>query len=345
MTLLKEIYQQPGILANSLSEQWKPVQAVANELRKSTHSYIFLAARGTSDHAGLYLKYLFGAYNHLPVALAAPSLFSVYHTPPDLTGALVIAISQSGKSPDILAVVEEGKRQEVPTLAITNDLDSPLARKADFVIDIAAGKELAVAATKTYTAQLLSIAMLSLGLNFEPERFHQLESLPGQIAEVLKQEENIARAAERYCYMSNCVVLGRGYNYATAFEWSLKMKELAYVVADPYSSADFMHGPIAVVGKGFPVMAVLPQDEVFPELYELVRKLKIQHQAEMLVISNRSKALELADNGIPLPHDLPAWVSPMVSIVPAQLFCYYLTKIKGLDTETPRGLQKVTETL
>jgi glucosamine--fructose-6-phosphate aminotransferase (isomerizing) len=140
------------------------------------------------------------------------------------------------------------------------------------------------------------------------------------------------------------VVIGRGYNYATANEWALKLKELAYVVAEPYSSADFQHGPIAIVTPGFPILAVLPRGAVFEDAYGLLSGLVEEHGAELVVASNDATALGLARTPLPLPADLPEWLSPLVGIVPAQLFCYHLTRAKGYDTETPRGLLKVTRT-
>lgn len=150
--------------------------------------------------------------------------------------------------------------------------------------------------------------------------------------------------AERYRYMSHCVVIGRGYNYATAFEWSLKLKELTYVVAEPYSSADFRHGPIAMVDRGFPVMAVNPGGRVFDDIQALLERLLKDHQAELLVISDRARCLELAQSPMPLPQGIPEWLTPLVAIVPAQLFAYHLTRSRGLDPEQPRAIHKVTET-
>jgi glucosamine--fructose-6-phosphate aminotransferase (isomerizing) len=298
----------------------------------------------------LYAKYLWGAYNKLPAALATPSLFTMYGQPPLLRDCLVVGISQSGKSPDIVGVLEEGKRQGRPTLAITNAPDSPLAHAADFVIDVQAGVEAAVAATKTYTAELMAIAMLSVALQDEldpagaSERQRALAEVPGWIEQVLHQEEFIAQAAPRYRFMHQCVVLGRGFNYSTAYEWSLKLKELAYVLAEPYSSADFLHGPIAMVERGFPVMAVAPAGSVFASMMELLERLRHDQRAEMLIISDEARAQALAHTAIALPGGIPEWLTPLASIIPAQLFTYYLTQVKGFDTETPRSIRKVTET-
>lgn len=344
MTLRDEIFEQPLALERLLRNQQAVVQALARALVSQDIRYIFLAARGSSDNAGLYAKYLWGQANDLPIALAAPSLFTLYESPPRLAGALVVAISQSGQSPDILRVVEAGRQQGCPTLAITNSPDSPLAAAAEFVIDIQAGPERAVAATKTYTAQLLAVVMLSLGLRPDPALQEALALVPGWVQATLDQEAEIARLAARYRFMDTCVVLGRGYNYATAYEWSLKLKELAYVLAEPYSSADFLHGPIALVARGFPVLAVAPRGRVLADMQHLLERLRQEQKAELLLISDDEATCQLGHSHIRLPSGVPESLTPLVGIVPAQLFCYYLTREKGFDTEAPRGLSKVTET-
>lgn len=345
MSLFAEIHSQPNFLRQSFEKNLSPINDIAQGLKKVNYNYAFLAARGTSDNAARYANYLWGAVNQCPVALATPSLFSIYDQPPKLDGALVIGISQSGQSPDIVNVVAEGKKQGRPTLAITNALDSPLARSADFVIDIAAGEENAVAATKTYTNQLLVIAMLSAALANDESLMAQIARLPDWVSIVLQKDEHIAHQVLRYRYMERCVILGRGFNYATAFEWSLKLKELTYIVAEPYSSADFRHGPIAVIAEGFPVMAVAPSGHVYHDMLTLLKKLRDEYRAELLVISDRREALDLATSPIELPDDIPEWLSPIVSIVPGQLLSYYLTVVKGYNTESPRGLKKVTKTI
>lgn len=344
MGLRDEIYEQPVVSQRLIDERWIHIHEVAEIIRQRQIDYAFLAARGTSDHAGLYAKYLWGAYNRLPVALATPSLFSLYELPPHLSSALVMGISQSGQSPDIVSVVDEGRSQGALTLAITNAPDSPLAETAELVVHIGAGTERAVAATKTYTAQLVAIALLSVALRQDTEQLAVLRQLPAWISDALKLESEIARAAQRYRYMEQCVVLGRGFNYATAFEWALKIKELTYSVAQPYSSADFQHGPVAMVARGFPVFAVVPSGAVFDDVLSLLKRLKDEHQVELFIISDQSTALDLADTALSLPKDIPEWLSPIVSIVPAQLFCYHLTRAKGFDTEEPRSLSKVTKT-
>jgi glucosamine--fructose-6-phosphate aminotransferase (isomerizing) len=344
MGLKDEILEQPAVWRRLLDRQSGQVALIAAEFRRQQIDQIFLAARGTSDNAGRYAQYLWGAQNGLPVALAAPSLFTLYR-PPRLRGALVVGISQSGESPDIVAVLEEGRRQNRPTLAITNEPDSPLARIADYVIDVQAGEETAVAATKTYTASLMAVAMLSAAWSMEPELSAALASVPNLGEQALQVGDRLAELVKHCAAVDRCVVLGRGFQYATAFEWALKLKELAYVLAEPYSSADFQHGPLALVERGFSIFAVATGGEPYAGMFELLSSLHQKHAANLVVLSDQKPALALAQSPIALPPGIPEWVSPLVSILPAQLFTYYLTVEKGWDTESPRTISKVTYTV
>jgi glucosamine--fructose-6-phosphate aminotransferase (isomerizing) len=344
MTLHSEIFEQPERLASLLGNQKQTVLEIARAIQSRNVQYAFLAARGTSDNAGRYANYLWGAHNGLPLALATPSLFTYYQSPPRLQGALVIGVSQSGQSPDIVSVVEEGRRQGCLTLAITNETDSPLANAADLVLDVQAGAEKAVAATKTYTSELMAIAMISAALNNSEERWNELASVSRWAEQALVLDQEIAQMAQRYRYMSQCVVLGRGFNYATAFEWALKLKELTYMIADPYSSADFQHGPIAMVEGGFPILAVAPSGKVQDSMRDMLARLRRDKEAELVVISDTADVLALAQSPIRLPPQVPEWLSPLVSILPAQLFACHLTEVKGYDAEAPRSITKVTET-
>jgi glutamine---fructose-6-phosphate transaminase (isomerizing) len=344
VTLKSEIFEQPERIANLLHGQRQAVEEIAGAIRQRNIRYVFLAARGTSDNAGRYANYLWGAQNHLPLALATPSLFTYYNQPPKLDGALVVGVSQSGQSPDIVSVVDEGRRQGCLTLAITNVSGSPLGSAADLVLDIQAGEEKSIAATKSYTTELMAIAMLSAALTKDKTHWRELGKTSFWVEKVLKQDPSIARMAERYRYMRQCVVLGRGFNYCTAFEWALKLKELTYTVAESYSSADFQHGPIALVEGGFPVLAIAPQGKVFETMLEMLGRLRGDHMAELVVISDDKRALSLAQSPIPLPEGMPEWLTPIVSIIPAQLFVYHLTRAKGIDPEKPRTIGKVTET-
>ncbi len=344
MTLHSEIFEQPERLASLLDRQKQTALEIAKAIRSRDIQYAFLAARGTSDNAGRYANYLWGAHNQLPMALATPSLFTYYQSPPRLRDALVVGVSQSGQSPDIVSVLEEGRRQNCLTLAITNAPDSPLAETADFILDIQAGPEKAVAATKTYTTELMAIAMLSAALDNSNERWNELASVSKWAEQALALDVQIAQMTQRYRYMNQCVVLGRGFNYSTAFEWALKLKELTYIIAEPYSSADFQHGPIAMVEGGFPVLAIAPKGKVHGSMKDMLTRLRKDKDAELVVISDDADTLALAQSPIQLPPRIPEWLTPLVGILPAQLFACHLTEVKGYDTEKPRSITKVTET-
>ncbi len=344
MGLKDEIFEQPAVLRGWLDTQLDAARHIVQAIRQCEIDYVFLAARGTSDHAGVYAQYLWGALNRLPVALAAPSLFTWYAESPRLRHSLVVGISQSGQSPDVVSVIREGRRQGALTLAITNTIGSPLAEAAEFTLDIRAGEEKAVAATKTFTAELLALAALSATLTERSEIVAALWGVPAAVEAALTLDGEAERIAAQHREMSTCVVLGRGYSYAAALEWALKLKELTYVFADSYSAADFQHGPIAIVERGFPVLAIAPRDAVLPDVLALLRRLRDEHQAELLVVSDDDEALALGHAALRMPSNVPDWLTPIVSIVPAQLYCYHLARAKGYDTETPRHIRKVTLT-
>ena len=344
MGLHDEIFEQPQVLQRILETQSQAVERAVKAVRQRELEFVFLVGRGTSDYAGIFAQYLWGSLNRLPVAFAAPSLFTVYAEPPNLRHALVVGISQSGQSPDVVQVLAEGRSQGALTLAVTNDTHSPLAETAEYVLDIQAGKEEAVAATKTYTAELMTLALFSATLSGDQAQLEALRQVPGAVEQVLKQDSQIEAIAPRQTAMRHCVVLGRGYNYATAWEWALKMKELAYVLAHPFSIADFQHGPIAVLEPGFPVLVVAPSGAIFEDMLASLRSITADLKVETLVISDREEALQIGQASIAIPAGLPEWLTPIVCIVPAQLYCYHLARSKGYNTDQPRTIHKVTYT-
>jgi glucosamine--fructose-6-phosphate aminotransferase (isomerizing) len=341
MGLSDEIGAQPAISERLLQELPAELEPLAHAARKGQVSHVMIAARGTSDHAAIYAQYALGALARLPVALATPSLFSRYARPPKLAGALVIGISQSGRSPDVVAVVEEARRQGALTAAITNDPASALAAAAQHPLDLRAGTELSVAATKTYTAELLTIAMLAVALSEGGDEREALQRIPDAQRGALGQADRASAMADAHTGLVDCAVLGRGFNLATAFEWALKLKELAYVRAQAYSSADFQHGPVASLAPGGDVLAVVADGPLAADTAELVARLRKDRRARVLVLSG--EPLPGADH-LPFPDTLPEWLSPLVDIIPAQLFTAALARAKGLDVERPRGLKKVTLT-
>ena len=340
--LEQEIASQPAGIARLLKYAMPQIERIIAQL--PTFDYVLIAARGSSDHAATYAKYAWAALAGYPVALAAPSLLTMYQAAPRLTGALVVGISQSGQSPDILAVLEEGKRQGRPTLAITNDSSSPLAAIADHVVELHAGAEQSVAATKTYTAQLAVMAMFAAIWSGKQAYLASLQLLPDAMEASLQLTPEIAQQAERYRYMDRCVIIGRGYSYATSFELALKLKELTYIMVDAYSSADFRHGPIATVESDLPVVLIMPTGATFDDLLVLAQELR-RRNAELLIISESDQALALAQTKLPIVPGVPEWLSPLTTIIPGQLLALHLALCKGLNPDLPRGLQKVTKTL
>jgi|YNPNPStandDraft_1061719.scaffolds.fasta_scaffold36272_1 glucosamine--fructose-6-phosphate aminotransferase (isomerizing) len=341
--LYREIHEQPAVLAELLERERAAIGRLVADMARRRITHCVIAGRGTSDNAGRYAQYLLGAVNGLTVGLATPSLHTVYGRPPRYEDALVIGISQSGKSPDIVSVVADARRQGALTAAITNFPDSDLGRAADHVIALHAGVEQAVAATKTYTAELAAIALLSAALAADDEMRRALDRIPAQVEATLALAPEILQRAERYRYMRVCAVIGRGYNYATAFEIALKIKELTYVVAEPYSSADFMHGPVALIEQAFPTIVVAPSGRMLPEMAAFVGSVR-SRGAEVIAISDDAELLAQARTAFRLPVTAPEWLSPLLGIVPGQLFAMSLAHVRDLDVDRPRGLQKVTET-
>ncbi len=341
--LFREIHQQPQVLSRVVEQEQNAVRQLVAAIRQRRISHVVIAARGTSDNAGRYAKYLLGAVNRLPVALATPSLFTIYKQPPRFGNALVLGISQSGKSPDIVAVLAEGRHQGALTAAITNFADSELAQVADHIIELHAGLEHSIAATKTYSSELTSIALLSAILADDEEMLAALRRIPESVAKTLPMNEEIAGVVQRYRYMRDCVVIGRGYNYATAFELALKLKELTYTIAEPYSSADFLHGPLALIEHGFPALVIAPGGAMLSQMQDFINTLKRQ-EAETIAISDDQETLKMARVPLALPCAVPEWLSPVTAIIPGQLFAMHLAHTRDYDPDHPRGLRKVTET-
>lgn len=341
--LYREIHEQPNVLSRLLDLEQPNIRRLVQTIRRREIHYVLIAARGTSDNAGRYANYLFGALNGLPVALAAPSLYTIFQRPPRLHNALVLGISQSGKSPDIVSVLADARRQGALTAAITNIGESDLAGQADFVIELHAGEERSIAATKTYTAELMAIALLGANLAEDPQLLNSLAEIPEAVTRVLEVGPHVAELAQRYRYMRACVVIGRGYNYASAFELALKLKELTYTIAEPYSSADFLHGPLALIEDGFPALVMAPSGIMLPEMQQFV-ELLAQRDAEPIVISDDPTTLQMGRIQLPLLATVPEWLSPLTTIVPGQLFAMHLAAARNYDPDHPRGLRKVTET-
>ena len=251
----------------------------------------------------------------------------------------MIGVSQSGRSPDIVSVLEAGRRDGSLTVAITNEPGSPLAQASEHVLPLLAGAERAVAATKTYTTSLGALAMLSAALEGDASRWAELERVPALVAAAIEANAALAEKVARYRYAEHFVVVGRGFNYSTAFEIALKMKETSYLVAEPYSPADLLHGPVAMIDRGFPALVVAPSGRVLADLASLIDTLDERH-AELVAISDDTCVLARARVALPLPSGVPEWLSPLVAVVPGQLFAVALARTRGLDPDQPARTQQ-----
>jgi glucosamine--fructose-6-phosphate aminotransferase (isomerizing) len=343
--MLEEIRQQPAVLARTLAAEARHTEKFKSAIAARRPKLIVLAARGTSDNAAQFGRYLLEITTGIPVSLAAPSIYTLYNAAVDFRDALVIGISQSGESTDTNLVLERARAQGSLTIGITNEPSSTMARLADEIFLVRARKEKSVAATKTYTGQVLVLYLLAHALGAEI-RLDDLRRLPDWAESALGLEKRIGELSERYRFMEHAVVVGRGLNYANAFEFALKMMETCYVVAERFSSADFLHGPIAMVEASFPVFLFAPSGVTAPSMRQMLDKLH-SLKAETVVITDAGNREigDAATRSIRLPKKLQELYTPIPYIVPAQLFAACLAAQKGLNPDKPRTLTKVTLTM
>jgi len=353
--MLEEIRQQPSAIERTLNAEWRRAEKARSYFEQHPPRLIVLAARGTSDNAAQFGRYLLEISTGIPVSLAAPSVSTLYRARMDLRDAVVVAISQSGESTDTNIVLEQAKSAGALTIGITNESESTLARLAAHTFLVRAGKEKSVAATKTYTGQLTCFYLLAYALG-APIKLQDLQRIPEWTSAALNLENEIRERAERYCFMQHAVCVGRGLNYANSFEFALKLMETCYVVAERFSSADLLHGPIAMLEASFPAFLFCPPGVTWTPMRELIERLR-SIKAETLLITDRSnKDAGRLEGLTQSPLTIPAAVgrkgplpeevyTPIPYIIPAQLFAASLAEVKHLDADRPRTLSKVTQTL
>jgi glutamine---fructose-6-phosphate transaminase (isomerizing) len=335
-----EIAEQPTVLAGVLAQGLPEARAVAKVLAERAPRFVLLAARGTSDHAALYAKYLVEIGHGLPCGLVSPSTFTVYGVRPDLRDVLVVAVSQSGGSPDLVGTLSAAGECGATTLAVTNCPGSALAQSAQLHLDVRAGTELAVAATKSYTAELLTLFLVldawagGDGADARP--------VPDAAAELVGRRAEVAELAHRYRFASRLVTTGRGYSYPTAREAALKLMETSYVAAHAFSGADLLHGPLAMVDPRYPVLAVAPagpgRDAMAPVLDRI-----LERGADLLVLGTDPQPPAGA-RGLRLPGGVAERMHPVVDIIALQWLALEMAVGRGLDPDAPRALAKVTQT-
>jgi glutamine---fructose-6-phosphate transaminase (isomerizing) len=338
-----ELREQPAALARLLGRQRERADEIAPRFRRDDVRYVLFASRGSSSNAARYAQYVLGRANRVPVMFATPSLYTIYEQPPRLDGAFVVGISQSGASPDVRAVVAEARRQGRPTLALTNDPESPLAQEAEMVLPLEAGEENAVAATKTYMNSLGAVALLYAAISGDAAAGTELDRVPAMLEEQIELSFATAPALSPYTDAVGATVIGRGVNYGTAFEIALKIRELSGLVVEAYSPADLMHGPIAAIRPGWPVIIVAPTGPAQESVTELLPALAERH-ARLLAVSDLQELLDRADTPLPMVAGAPEWLSPLLAVVPGQVTAMRLAQMRGLDIDNPAGLRKVTLT-
>ncbi len=351
MSLLeRELMQQSAVAERLLGITWPRLPELRESLAPAMSHGVVLVARGSSDNAARYAQYLWGMKLGVPVTLAAPSLTSIYGRPLDLHGSPVVAISQSGSSPDVVGYVEQARALGSPTLAVTNDPDSPLAGAAEHVLDLAAGPERSVAATKTYTASLLAMALIAVALGDEAAVDADREAL-GQVSVALEAAATgclgVPEAVDVLAPYDRAFCVGRGLNLGTAHETALKLTELTGTLVAPYSPADLLHGPVAATGRDVPAVLIAPPEPSSASVLELVPELRRRGAPVVLVGTEGSLAQAPDTQGrvvLPETAALPPWLSPLSAVVAGQLLAWRLAVARGVDVDRPGELSKVTRT-
>jgi len=341
--MMDEIREQPRALRQTFEAEREHAVEFKKFAARHDFRLIVLVARGTSDNAALFGRYLLEITTGIPVSLCAPSIHTIYGARLDFRRALVVGISQSGEGADINFVLKSARRQGAFTACITNEAKSPMTRLVEEVFLVRAGKQRSVAATKTYTGQLLVLYLLAFALSSRIE-LSAIEEIPGRVRDTLRLAPEIKEIVERYRYMRQCAVVARGLNYANAFEFALKLMETCYVVAERFSSADFLHGPIAIIERDFPVLLFAPPGKTLGGQQKLANRLR-GLRAETVAISSPGVALSGLTRVIRVPGKIPEIYTPIPYIVPGQLFAAQLAEVKGIDPDRPRSLQIVTQTL
>ncbi len=339
----KEIMEEPATIENSINQNISLIHDIVERIKQRNIEHIMIAARGTSDHAAVYAKYIMEIMLGIPVALAAPSVFTVYQRRLRLDNTLVIGISQSGKAMDVLEVVKSANSAGALTVSITNYSDSPLATEANYHMDCSAGVEKSVAATKTFLAQITLLAALTAVWAGDGQLLNEIRALPGKIEQTIQHSGYISEKVQRYRYMEECFVLARGVNYAIALESALKIQETCYVRAKAYATSDFYHGPYAMIEKDMPVVVFAPNGPSAKDVKEMIAKLK-DSGAELVIISDNKDLAVSGDCFFEIPPTDNDILSPFHNVVIAQIFACRLALAKGLNPDSPRSLSKVTIT-
>ncbi len=352
--MLKEIMEQPesvrNVLRGRLLEEKGSARLSGLNLSDSelaSFERIVLTACGTSWHAALIGEYMLEELARVPVEVEYASEFR-YRNPIVDHRTLVIGISQSGETADTLAALREAKKRGACTIGIVNVVGSTIAREVDGGIYVHAGPEIGVASTKAFTCQIVALALMTLRIGRlralsvlqGRELVRSLQALPEQIESTLQRAEHIERVAEGYVRASNALYLGRGYNFPVALEGALKLKEISYIHAEGYPAAEMKHGPIALIDEMMPVVFIAPQDNVYKKILSNLEEVKARRGLVLAVVTDGDHRIAgLADHVFTIPATLDA-LTPVLSVIPLQLFAYYIAVRRGCNVDRPRNLAK-----
>jgi len=341
-----EIGEIPGVVERVVTGAGTELPGVAHAIRWQRPAWAMIAGRGTSDHAAVYTQYLVETQLGIPTGLVKPSVTTIYEASVAWRGGLVLAISQSGQSPDVVAVVSAARAAGALTVAITNDPGSPLAAAAEWSLDCHAGRELAVPATKTYVAELATIASLVAAIGQTQELMAGLAALPEALRDTVARAESWlagpgSGAVRAMAAADRALLVSRGYNLATALELALKLKETCGLFAEAYSTADFAHGPLVLSQPGVPTLAIRP-DGPMGLLVDATLKAVTARGGSATVIGGAEAAAH--SGALSLPAPLPESLTPLLYVVPGQLLVEAVARELGISPDAPVGLGKVTRT-
>ena len=336
-----EILTEPEVIKSAIRANEKKVEEIAEAVKKRGIKNITIIGRGTSDNAGLCFKYFAEILAGIPSGTAHPSVTTMYGANVDYSDHLFVAISQSGRSIDTLAVLTQANKQGALTVAITNDKESPLARAGKYHLDLSAGEEKSSASAKSYIAELTVLYMLAIALSGKP-MMPIIYTLPKRVEEALALLPVIEEAAEKTKDLDHFIILSRGVMQGVGKELQLKLNECAYTFAQFYGTNDFMHGPYALVEEGVNVIILAPDGECSENFRDIATRLQLLN-ANVLTFSDNQDILNLATYGVKMPtmDNLSCTVAYSVAM---HLFAIELAKQKGLNPDAPRNLKKVTIT-
>ena len=340
--LLAEIREQPRAI-HSLLEHTEEYERVGAELRARGATTVRMVGHGSSDNAASYGVYAFGLLPRWTALRDSITLGVYYESDLDLSGAAVLGLSQSGRTPDVIAYIERARARGAFTIAVTNDPRSELAHTAEVVLPLAAGPEQAVAATKTYLNQLAALALLAAAAAGTAGQMAADLRAVAELVDALipDVETRVGRVANAFAYVGRMFVIGRGVEYATAREIALKLQETCRIAADSLTATDFAHGPVAALDPLFPVWAIASHDKALPAVLEAAARARAAG-ATLLASGTAAEEVVGADYVLPVPQPPTPLLAPLLSIVPGQLVAWAVAQAKGLDPDYPAGLSKVT---